>query len=126
MTPTFCVRPDARLDARDTVEHDDRAVEDAQAALDLDREVHVPGRIDNVDSMVVPGAGRRRGSDRDAALLLLGHPVHGGRALMDLAELVDLLRVEEDPLGHGRLARVDMGDDSDVPRLRERNGSCHG
>jgi hypothetical protein len=45
---------------------------------------------------------------------------------MDLTELVDLLRVEEDPLGDGGLARIDMGDDSDVPRLRERNGSCHG
>jgi hypothetical protein len=35
---------------------------------------------------------------------------------MDLTDLVELLRVEEDPLGDGRLARVDMGDDSDVPR----------
>src|SRR5918999_1792723 len=47
-------------------------------------------------------------------------------ALVALADLVDLLRVEEDPLGHGRLARVDVGDDSNVPRLRERNESCHG
>src|SRR5688572_1830200 len=45
---------------------------------------------------------------------------------MDLADLVDLLRVEEDPLGHGRLAGVDMRDDPDVPRSRERNLSCHG
>jgi hypothetical protein len=35
---------------------------------------------------------------------------------VDLADLVDLLRVEEDPLGHGRLARVDMRDDADVRR----------
>ena len=115
-----------RLHAGDAVEHDHRAIEHAQAALHLDGEVHVPGRIDDVDAMVVPERRRRRGSDRDAALLLLGHPVHGGRALMDLAELVDLLRVEEDPLGDGRLARVDMGDDSDVPRPCERNLTCHG
>ena len=114
------------LDAGHAVEDHDRAIEHPQAPLDLDREVHVPGRIDNVDAMIVPRAGRRRGSDRDAALLLLGHPVHGGRALMDLADLVDLLRVEEDPLGDGRLARVDMRDDSDVPRSCERNGACHG
>ena len=114
------------LDAGDAVEDDDRAVEHAQAPLDLDREVHVPGRIDDVDAMVAPERGRRRGRDGDAALLLLGHPVHRGRALMDLAELVDLLRVEEDPLGDGRLAGVDMRDDSDVPRLGERNLSCHG
>src|SRR5688572_24243133 len=45
---------------------------------------------------------------------------------MDLTDLVDLLRVEEDPLGHGRLAGVDMRDDSDVPRSCERNLPCHG
>src|SRR3954452_17023813 len=114
------------LDTGDAVEHDHRAVEHAEASLHLHGEVHVPGRIDDVDAVVVPEAGGCRGGDRDAALLLLGHPVHGGRALMDLTELVDLLRVEEDPLGDGRLARVDMGDDSDVPRSCERNGSCHG
>jgi hypothetical protein len=45
--------------------------------------------------------------------------------LMDLTELVDLLRVKEDPLGDGGLARIDMRDDSDVSRLGERNLSCH-
>src|SRR5439155_23419967 len=82
--------------------------------------------IDDVDAVVAPEGSRSRRGDRDPALLLLGHPVHGGRALMDLADLVDLLRVEEDPLGHGGLARVDMGDDSDVPRSCERNLACHG
>ncbi len=106
-----------RLDTGDAVEDDDRAVEHAQAPLDLDREVHVPGRIDDVDTMVAPERRRRRSRDRDAPLLLLGHPVHRGRALMDLADLVDLLRVEEDPLGDGRLAGVDVRDDADVPRL---------
>ena len=43
-----------RLDAGDRVEDGDRAVEHAQAALDLDSEVHVPGRINNVDAMVAP------------------------------------------------------------------------
>ena len=38
-----------RLHARDGVEDGDGAVEDAQAALDLDRKVHVAGRIDDVD-----------------------------------------------------------------------------
>ena len=106
-----------RLDTGDAIEDDDRAVEHAEAPLDLDREVHVPGRIDDVDTMVAPERGRCRGGDGDPPLLLLGHPVHRRRALMDLADLVDLLRVEEDPLGDGRLAGVDMRDDSDVPRL---------
>jgi hypothetical protein len=49
------------LDAGDAVEHDHRAIEHPQAALHLDGEVHVPGRIDDVDAMVVPEAGRGRG-----------------------------------------------------------------
>jgi hypothetical protein len=44
----------------DRVEDGDRAVEDAQAALDLDGEVHVPGRIDDVDPEVAPERRRRR------------------------------------------------------------------
>jgi len=64
--------------------------------------------------------------DRDPALLLLGHPVHGGSALMDLTDLVDLLRVEEDPLGDGGLAGVDVRDDPDVPGAGERVESGHG
>ena len=37
-----------RLDAGHAVEDDDRAVEHAQAALDLDGEIHVPGRVDKL------------------------------------------------------------------------------
>ena len=114
------------LDAGDAVEDDDRAVEHAEAPLDLDREVHVPGRIDDVDAMVAPERRRRSRGDRDPALLLLGHPVHRRGAFVHLAELVDLLRVEEDPLGHGGLARVDVGDDPDVPGARQRDLSGGG
>ena len=113
------------LDAGHAVEHDDRAVEHAQAALDLDGEVHVPGRIDDVDAMIAPEGGRRGGGDGDAALLLLRHPVHRGCALVDLADLVDLLGVEEDPLGDRGLAGVDVGNDADVARAGERNLACH-
>jgi hypothetical protein len=79
----------------------------------------VPGRIDDVDAKIAPE--RRRGSrrDRDAALLLLRHPVHDGSALVDLAHLVGAARVVEDPLGRRRLARVDVGHDPDVPDALE-------
>ena len=110
-----------RLDARDRVEDGDRAVEDAQAPLDLDRKVHVPGRIDNVDPEVAPERRRRGRRDRDAALLLLRHPVHRRGALVDLAHLVGAAGVVEDPLGRRRLARVDVGHDPDVADALERD-----
>ena len=50
-----------RLDAGDAVEHGDGAVEHAQRALDLDGEVDVAGRVDDVDAVV---AARSRWSRR--------------------------------------------------------------
>src|SRR6476661_1381776 len=107
------------LDALLAVEHRDRAVEDAQRALDLDREVDVPGGVDDVDLVAVPGALRRGRRDGDAALLLLLHPVHRGRAVVDLTDLVVDTGVEEDALGRRGLARVDVRHDPDVAGLGE-------
>ena len=105
------------LDAGDGVEDRDRAVEHAQRALDLDGEVDVAGRVDDVHAVVAPRGGGGSGGDRDATLLLLLHPVHGRRALVDLAELVRAARIEEDALGRRRLAGVDVRHDPDVARL---------
>ena len=102
------------LDAGDGVEDRDGAVEDAQRALDLDGEVDVAGRVDDVDAVVLPLACRRGRGDRDAALLLLLHPVHDGGALVDLAHLVGAAGVIEDALGRRGLTRVDVRHDSDV------------
>ncbi len=114
-----------RLDRRDRVEQSDEAVEDPQRALDLDREVHVARRIDDVDARVAPGArgGGRR--DRDAALLLLDHPVHGRSTLVHLAHLVRAPGVKQNALGRGRLARVDVSRDPDVSGPLQRILSCH-
>ena len=103
-----------RLDAGDRVEQRDRAVEHAQRALDLDGEVDVPGRVDDVDPVPFPLGGGGSGGDRDAALLLLLHPVHHGSALVDLADLVGAAGVVEDALGRRRLTGVDVSHDPDV------------
>ena len=50
-----------RLDALVAVEHADGAVEHAQRALDLDREIDVAGRVDDVEALV---AARSRSSRR--------------------------------------------------------------
>ena len=113
------------LDAGDRVEHGHGAVEDAQRALDLDREVDVAGRVDDVDAVVAPGGGGRGGRDRDAALLLLLHPVHDGSALVDLTHLVGASGVEEDALSRRRLSGVDVRHDPDVARLLECDLACH-
>ena len=106
-----------RLDAGHGVEHRDGTIEDAQGALDLGREVHVTRGVDDLDDVVLPEAGGGRRLNRHAALLLLNHPVHGGGAIMDLADLVGLARVVQDSLGGSGLTGIDVGHDADVAHL---------
>src|ERR1022692_2682359 len=124
--PTRSMTPRKSDSTPHPVEHGDSAVEDAQRALDLDGEVNVTGGVDQVDRVVPPDAGRRGRRDGDAALLLLLHPVHGGRALMNLTDLVVDAGVEQNPLGCGGFARVDMRHDPDVADLGELYGGLGG
>src|SRR5207248_8643140 len=97
--------------------------QDAQRALDLDGEIHVARRIDDVDLGVAPETGGGGGGDGDSALLLLLHPVHHGGAFVDLADLVAHARIEEDALGGRGLARIDVRHDADVPAALEWEGA---
>jgi hypothetical protein len=53
---------------------------------------------------------------------VLLHPVHRGSALVDLTDLVGDAGVEEDALGGGGLAGVDVSHDADVADLVEVRG----
>ena len=109
-----------RFDAANSTQYGYRAVEHPQGALDLRGEIHVTGRINDIDTVVTPGARRRGRGDGDPAFLLLDHPIHHGRSVVHLAHLVGHTRIEQDPLGRGRLAGVDMGHDTDVPYSLDR------
>ena len=103
-----------RLNAALGAENGHRAVEHAQGALDLDGEIDVTRGIDDVDPAVAPEAGGSGGRDRDAALLLLLHPVHNGVALVGLAQLIGTARVEQDALRGRGLTGVDMRHNTDI------------
>src|SRR5262249_39675222 len=82
--------------------------------------------IDPIGGAVsVPETGGRGRGDRDAPLLLLLHPVHGGGALMDLTDLVVLAGVIKDALGRCRLPGIDVGHDADVAIAVERGFTGH-
>src|SRR6476620_4924169 len=83
-------------------------------------------RVDDVDALVVPVSSGRRRRDGDAALLLLLHPVHGGSAVMHLADLVALAGVIEDALGGRGLAGVDMRHDTEVAVVLDGMLAGHG
>src|SRR5678816_3860309 len=82
-----------RLHARGATQDQHGPVQHAQRSLDLDGEVDVPGRVDQVDVVTVPHAVGRGRLDGDALLALEIHRVHLGAdagLASDLLDLVDL------------------------------------
>ena len=109
------------LHAGNGVEHGDGAVQHAHGTLDFNGEVHMAGRVDDVDAVVFPEAGRGGGRDGDAALLFLLHEIHGGGAVMDFADLVALAGIIKNALSRRRLAGIDMRGNADVAIHVERS-----
>ena len=104
-----------RLDTADGAEQRHGTVQHAQRPLHLGGEIDVTRRVDDVDPVIVPETGRRSGRDRDAALLLLLHPVHRRSAVVHFTHPVENAGVEQDALRRRRLAGVDVRADADVP-----------
>jgi hypothetical protein len=73
----------------------------------------------------LPEAGHCRGSDGDAALLLLLHPVGGGGAVVHFAQFVGHTRVEQDTFRGRGLASVDVGRDTDVAVALDGSFASH-
>ncbi len=105
------------LDTRHGAKHQHCPVEHAKAAFDLDGEIHMSRRIDDVHMMVLPttvGCGARYS---DAALPLEIHRVHlrpYAVFAFDVVDHVDPLGVVQDSLGQRRLATVDVSRDPNV------------
>src|SRR5262249_8258838 len=115
-----------RLDPLIGIENADGAVENAQRAFHLDSEIDVAGRIDDVEALAVPERGGRGGSDSDAALLLLLHPVHGRGAFMHLAHFVAFAGVIEDALGGRGFPGIDMRHDAEIAIVLDGVAAGHG
>ena len=96
------------------------SVEHAQGTFHLGGEIDMARRVYQIEfillAVVVPVGCGGSGGDCDASLLLLFHPVHSCAALVHLAYLVGLARVEEDTLGGCCLAGINMGHDTEVTR----------
>src|SRR5690606_5476949 len=109
------------LHAADSAVHHAGAVEHAHGAFHLDGEVHVSRGVDDVDA-VLGAVARHATPERscccrgngDAALLLLLHPVHGGRAFMGFANLVVDAGVEQNALGGSGLPCIDVRGNANI------------
>ena len=112
-----------RFDALGRVEHHDRGVGRREHAVGVLGEVAVTGGVEQVDDAVAVRELQHGRRDRDAPLLLEGHPVRGGRAptaaRLDRAGLGrERAAVEEELLGEGGLARVGVADDGEGATAR--------
>ena len=70
--------------------------------------------VDDVDAVVVPDTRRCSRCDRDATLLLLGHVVHGCRAVVNFADLVTLTRVKQNAFSGRRFTSINVGHNADI------------
>ena len=85
--------------------------------LHLNSKVHVAWSVDYIDVVVAPERVGGRRLDGDAALPLQLHAVHGGTDAILALHLVNSVYpagVEEDALGEGGLAGVNVGGYSNV------------
>ena len=110
-----------RFDTGDGVEEANGAVEHAKRAFNFQREIDVTRGIDDVDTVIVPRARGRGGRNRDTALLFLFHPVHRRRAFVHFADFVRATGVVQHAFRRRRLTRIDVGHDTDVAVLVQRN-----
>ena len=96
------------LDPLGRVDEQERPLARGQAARHLVAEVHVAGGVDELEDVVLPLEPHVLGLDRDAPLAL---EVHGVEVLGPHVTGIDRAAQLEDPVGQGRLAVVDVGDD---------------
>ena len=111
-----------RLNTTHGAVHHAGAVEHAHGTFHFDGEVDVSRGVDDVDAMfgigkvhALPEGGHSGGGDGDATLLLLFHPVRGGRAIMHFTQLVVHAGVEQDALGGRGFSCIDVGRNTNIP-----------
>ena len=98
------------LDALGGIDQQEGPLAGGQAAGDLVAEIDMPGRVDELQGVVLPGKPDVLGLDRDAPFPL---QLHGVEVLLTHQTRVDRTRQLEDAVGQRRLAVVDVGHDGE-------------
>jgi hypothetical protein len=103
------------LHAGDGIDDDDRRLDDAKRRARVRQEVAHPGRVDEVDLVLVPLEAGERGGEGVLAGDGLVVEVGDGRALVHLAESIHGRGVEQERRGQLRLARAAVTHERHVP-----------
>src|SRR5207245_4343958 len=117
------VRQGLGLDPLRGVDDEDRPLARRERARDLVGEVHVGGRVDQVEGVLVAVARAveetdRVGLDRDASLAL---EIHRVQHLVDGLLGVHRARERQEAVGQRGLAVIDVGDDREVADASQRH-----
>lgn len=105
------------LYAADTAQDQNGTVQNTQRAFHFHCEIHMSGRIDDVDVVILPHRIGRRRLNRNPTLSFQLHRIHGGSHVvlaLDFVHLLNAARIEQDALCQRRLATVDVGRNTDV------------
>lgn len=122
-----------RLDTSHGTQNEHGTIEHAKAPLNLDGEINVARRIDQVDSVSLPLDRSGGTGDGDPSLLFQIHVVHCGAFAADFLDTMNSPGVEKDPLAQGCFARVDVSRNTDIVQVSQRvlhdfhiwkSGSC--
>jgi hypothetical protein len=74
----------------------------------------MPGRVNDVDTMILPDTGGCGGANRDPPFLFLYHIVHGGRAVMDFADAMNFTGKIKHAFGCCCFAGIDVSHNADI------------
>ena len=72
------------------------------------------GRVDDIDLVALPFGGNRSRLDGDASFALLHHKIRDRGTLVHIAEAVGATGIIEHALSGGRLAGIDVGNNTNV------------
>ena len=103
-----------RLYSLHGTEYANGTIQYPQGAFNLDRKIHMSGRIYNVNFRISPMAGGDGGSNRNASFLLIRHPIHHRLPVMDFTYFMGAPGIIQNTLGHRRFAGINVGDNVDV------------
>ena len=111
----FCLSPDSlglRLHSPHSAEYNECAVKYLKRSFYFYRKINVSGRIDDIDSFSFPERRCSSGCYSYSSLLLYLHPVHCRRALIHIADSIELSRMIQDSLCRCRLSGIYVCDNA--------------
>jgi hypothetical protein len=115
LTPDrFCLG----LNAPYRAQNRNHAIKHPQTPLYFYGEIYMTRRIDEMNFVIFPMEGRRRGGNGYAPFLLLGHVIHGRRTFVNLSYFVNLFSIKQYALGQSGLARVNVRGDPNISYFR--------